>query len=101
MKNWFQSSFKLNSHRYDVYIPAAACLSVGGMGFFFSHFVLAEHFAADHFGLVHSLINCAFDASTATFTVLELMHRAGRVATPGVRLWLHGLQYAGCHHLLF
>lgn len=66
-----------DSRTFDVYIPAAALISVGGMGFFFSHFVIAEHFAADHFALVHSLINCSFDASTVTFTVLELLHRAG------------------------
>ena len=66
-----------DSRTFDVYVPAAALISVGGMGFFFSHFVIAEHFAADHFALVHSLINCSFDASTVTFTVLELLHRAG------------------------
>ena len=66
-----------DSRAFDAFVPAAALVSAGGMGFFFSHFVLAEHFATDHFALVHSLINCAFDASTATFTALELMHRAG------------------------
>ena len=58
-----------DSRTFDVYVSAAALISVGGMGFFFSHFVIAEHFAADHFALVHSLINCSFDASTVTFTV--------------------------------
>ena len=38
----------------------------------------AEHFKADHFGLVHSIINGAFDASTVMFTILEQMHAAGR-----------------------
>ena len=47
------------------------------MANFLSHFVLAEYFADDHFGLVHSLITCSFDASTVTFTMLELIHREG------------------------
>ena len=38
----------------------------------------SEHFKADHFGLVHSIINGAFDASTVMFTILEQMHAAGR-----------------------
>ena len=65
-----------DSKDFDAYIPASAIISCGGAGFFFSHFVVAEHFP-DHFGLIHSLVNCSFDASTVTFTVLELLHRAG------------------------
>mmetsp|Transcript_29246 Transcript_29246/g.46943 ORF Transcript_29246/g.46943 Transcript_29246/m.46943 type:complete len:485 (-) Transcript_29246:410-1864(-) len=79
-----------DSKTFDVYILAAALLSVGGMGFFLSHFVIAEHFASDHFGLVHSLINCAFDSSTATFTVMELLHGAG-ATTRGLFLGLASL----------
>lgn len=66
-----------DSKTFDAYVPAACLVSIGGMANFLSHFVLAEYFADDHFGLVHSLINCSFDASTVTFTVLELIHREG------------------------
>ena len=66
-----------DSKTFDAYVPAACLVSIGGMANFLSHFVIAEYFADDHFGLVHSLINCSFDASTVTFTVLELIHEAG------------------------
>ena len=65
-----------DSRTFDVYVPPPRS-SASGAWALFSHFVIAEHFAADHFALVHSLINCSFDASTVTFTVLELLHRAG------------------------
>ena len=70
-----------DSRAFDAFVPAAALVSAGGMGFFFSHFVLAEHFATDHFALVHSLINCAFDASTATFTATTESSPSTAVAT--------------------
>ena len=75
-----------DSKTFDAYVPAACLVSIGGMAIFLSHFVLAEYFADDHFGLVHSLINCSFDASTVTFTMLELIHGEGAsapVAVPG------------------
>ena len=67
--------FAFSSRTFDAYLPAAGLISCGGMGFFFSHFVLALHFRNDHYGLVHAIINCAFDGSTVTFTVLEQLHR--------------------------
>ena len=70
-----------DSKTFDAYVPAACLVSIGGMANFLSHFVLAEYFADDHFGLVHSLINCSFDASTVTFTLLELIHKEG-ASTP-------------------
>ena len=51
----------------------------------------AEH-RDDHFALVHSLINCAFDASTATLTALELMHRAGAAIPHLFAGWAAGLR---------
>ncbi|GHP07495.1 hypothetical protein PPROV_000623700 [Pycnococcus provasolii] len=67
--------FAFSSRTFDAYLPAVGLISCGGMGFFFSHFVLALHFRNDHYGLVHAIINCAFDGSTVTFTVLEQLHR--------------------------
>ena len=76
-----------------VHARGVCLVSIGGMANFLSHFVLAEYFADDHFGLVHSLINCSFDASTVTFTLLELITggRVHPVAVPG-HPWL-GLVY--------
>ena len=52
----------------DAYTVAGCLVSLGGGGFFFSHFVIAEHFKGTHFGLVHTIVNGAFDASTVTMS---------------------------------
>mmetsp|Transcript_27168 Transcript_27168/g.68935 ORF Transcript_27168/g.68935 Transcript_27168/m.68935 type:complete len:555 (-) Transcript_27168:48-1712(-) len=62
---------------FDAYLPAMVLMGSGGTGFFMSHFVIAQHFRYDHFGLVHALLNSFFDASTITFTIFEMLHRAG------------------------
>ena len=61
----------------DAYTVAGCLVSLGGGGFFFSHFVIAEHFKGTHFGLVHTIVNGAFDASTVTMVALEASHDAG------------------------
>ena len=61
----------------DAYTIASALLSTGGGGFFLSHFIIAEHFRGSGFGLVHALINGAFDGSTITMVALEALHSAG------------------------
>ena len=76
----------------DAYTVAGCLVSLGGGGFFFSHFVIAEHFKGTHFGLVHTIVNGAFDASTATMVALEASHDAG-LSLRGCFLCLAGL---GC-----
>ena len=75
----------------DAYTLAGALISTGGAGFFLSHFIIAEHFRSDGtFGLVHTLINGAFDSSTVTMVVLESAHGAG-LSIQGCFLCLSGL----------
>ena len=40
----------------DAYTVAGCLVSFGGGGFFFSHFVIAEHFKGSHFGLAPQLV---------------------------------------------
>ena len=74
----------------DCYTIAGALVSSGGAGFFLSHFVIAEHFRGSHFGLVHTLLNGAFDSSTVTMVMLEGAHAAG-LSLRGCFLCLAGL----------
>ena len=74
----------------DAYTVAGCLVSLGGGGFFFSHFVIAEHFKGTHFGLVHTVVNGAFDASTVTMVALEASHDAG-LSLRGCFLCLTGL----------
>ena len=74
----------------DAYTIAAALVSTGGGGFFLSHFIIAEHFRGTHFGLVHAILNAAFDASTVTMVALEGAHSAG-LSLRGCFLCLAGL----------
>ena len=65
-----------NSEHFDAFVPAGALLGCGGAGFFFSHFVLADHFKdGGNFGLVHTLLNAAMDSATLTYFVLEVLQR--------------------------
>ena len=74
----------------DAYTVGAVLISVGGAGFFLSHFIIAEHFRGSHFGLVHTLLNGAFDSSTVTMAALEGAHAAG-LSLRGCFLSLAGL----------
>lgn len=74
----------------DAYTVAGCLVSLGGGGFFFSHFVIAEHFKGTHFGLVHAIVNGAFDASTVMMVALEASHDAG-LSLRGCFLCLTGL----------
>ena len=67
-----------DSKEFDTYVIACVFLNAGGAGFFLSHFAFCDHFRqTKYFGLAHSLINCAFDSSTATFFMFEEIHRVG------------------------
>ena len=71
-----------NSRAFDAFAPAAALMGVGGAGFFFSHFVLADHFRRlGRFGMVHALLNAAMDAATVTFFAVELLEAHAGVST--------------------
>ena len=83
------------SSSVDAYTVAAVMISTGGGGFFLSHFIVAEHFRGTHFGLVHTLLNGAFDSSTVTMVALEGANSAG-LSLRGCFLSLAGL---GCVYL--
>jgi len=66
------------SRTFDSFIPAAILLGSGGAGFFFSHFVLADHFRhGGNFGLIHAILNSAMDSATITFFGVELVQERG------------------------